>query len=459
MLDELMGKDRDCGPDEKRPSVKWDTPDTCKHFLCGFCPAELFTNTRSDLGMCHLSHDERARDSYKESSRFMKMGYEEDFLLFLQNCFKDVTRRIERNHQRLLLSEQNQKAQQVDNTENEEKMKELSGRITKMLEDIEELGNQGEVDQAQDMMKVCDKLKEEREALVVKKTGMIIQDQFAVQEKQMEVCEVCGAFLIVGDAQSRVDDHLSGKQHVGYARIKSTIAEMKEKLRKNREKERSEIDARRNRRRSRDRSDRRSSPRRNEKSRDVRKRSRDRKADRGRSSRERRNSRERKSSKERRNSRERRSSKERSARKRSRSRDRSRRSRERRGERKRSRERRNSRSRRSRSRDKKRARRSRSRDKKSSRHESDRRKEDRKDERSKKDESERDRREKEEKKAEKIERSTSKEEGEITSPKESPAVAKITSEQCENTNGATKEENGTHQHPAAEEAETQVKLN
>ena len=58
---------------------------------------------------------------------------------------------------------------------------------------------------------------------------MIMQDQFAVQEKQMEVCEVCGAFLIVGDAQSRVDDHLSGKQHVGYARIKATITEMKVK--------------------------------------------------------------------------------------------------------------------------------------------------------------------------------------------------------------------------------------
>lgn len=38
----------------------------------------------------------------------------------------------------------------------------------------------------------------------------------AAQEKQMEVCEVCGAFLIVGDAQQRIDDHLMGKQHVGY---------------------------------------------------------------------------------------------------------------------------------------------------------------------------------------------------------------------------------------------------
>lgn len=38
---------------------------------------------------------------------------------------------------------------------------------------------------------------------------------------------MCGAFLIVGDAQSRVDDHLMGKQHMGYAKIKSTVEELK----------------------------------------------------------------------------------------------------------------------------------------------------------------------------------------------------------------------------------------
>ena len=43
----------------------------------------------------------------------------------------------------------------------------------------------------------------------------------------MEVCDVCGAFLIIGDAQTRVDDHLQGKQHMGYAKIKSTIEELR----------------------------------------------------------------------------------------------------------------------------------------------------------------------------------------------------------------------------------------
>ena len=36
----------------------------------------------------------------------MKMGYEEDFLRFLQQCWQDVERRIRRNHQRLQLTEE-----------------------------------------------------------------------------------------------------------------------------------------------------------------------------------------------------------------------------------------------------------------------------------------------------------------------------------------------------------------
>lgn len=49
----------------------------------------------------------------------------------------------------------------------------------------------------------------------------------AAQEKQMEVCEVCGAFLIVGDAQQRIDDHLMGKQHMGFARLKAAVDEVR----------------------------------------------------------------------------------------------------------------------------------------------------------------------------------------------------------------------------------------
>lgn len=50
------------------------------------------------------------------------------------------------------------------------------------------------------------------------------------QLKQMEVCEVCGAFLIVGDAPQRQDEHLMGKQHAGYAQVRAEIERRKVKI-------------------------------------------------------------------------------------------------------------------------------------------------------------------------------------------------------------------------------------
>lgn len=61
--------------------------------------------------------------------------------------------------------------------------------------------------------------------------------EFTSTEKQMEVCEVCGAFLIVGDAQQRLEDHLTGKQHMGYSRLRRAVDEMYEKRRQEREEE------------------------------------------------------------------------------------------------------------------------------------------------------------------------------------------------------------------------------
>lgn len=66
-LDELMGKDRNllvccCGcdllvTDHLQPHEKkgrgphFTDSEVCKNYICGFCPSELFTNTKSDLGM------------------------------------------------------------------------------------------------------------------------------------------------------------------------------------------------------------------------------------------------------------------------------------------------------------------------------------------------------------------------------------------------------------------------
>lgn len=124
LLDELMGRDRNLAPDEKRSNVRWDHESVCKYYLCGFCPAELFTNTRSDLGPCEKIHDENLRKQYEKSSRFMKVGYERDFLRYLQSLLAEVERRIRRGHARLALSQNQQSSGAAGPTgKNEEKFR------------------------------------------------------------------------------------------------------------------------------------------------------------------------------------------------------------------------------------------------------------------------------------------------------------------------------------------------
>ena len=41
--------------------------------------------------------------------------------------------------------------------------------------------------------------------------------------KEMEVCATCGALLVIGDPHQRLDEHVSGKQHKGFAQIRSYL--------------------------------------------------------------------------------------------------------------------------------------------------------------------------------------------------------------------------------------------
>jgi hypothetical protein len=57
-LDELLGADRNLPRSERaKKRDNFDNHDVCKYFLVTFCPHELFTNTRSDIGRCKKRHD------------------------------------------------------------------------------------------------------------------------------------------------------------------------------------------------------------------------------------------------------------------------------------------------------------------------------------------------------------------------------------------------------------------
>ncbi|OWR44013.1 luc7-like protein 3 [Danaus plexippus] len=257
LLDELMGRHRNTNPNEKIKKPNWEDPEYCKYYMVKFCPHDLFVNTRADLGVCPKVHDDEVKDLFERAeSSYKKAQYVEEFLRFCRHMISDVERKIQKGKQRLELMNSKPEGPpmtQAQTEKNQEQVQLLSEKITALLREAEEAGSCGNVEQAQGLMKLCDRLKDEKEQLLKQQENShwsMTAELAAAQEKQMEVCPVCGAFLIVGDAQQRIDDHLSGKQHVGYYKLRQAYEEMNEA----REKEQQEKERRRREERERERS-------------------------------------------------------------------------------------------------------------------------------------------------------------------------------------------------------------
>jgi len=146
------------------------------------------------------------------------------------------------------------------------KMNAIDQKIQDFLQRMEKCGEEGKVDEAQALMKQVEILKVEKDLLknviylfiylylvscfffilfycfifmfifhlilffVFQLIKFLIHQQNAANgphEKKMEVCQTCGAFLVVGDTQKRTDSHIEGKQHSGYDTIRKTAEEFR----------------------------------------------------------------------------------------------------------------------------------------------------------------------------------------------------------------------------------------
>lgn len=229
MLDELMGPKRnvELGKDT---TVTFDDPDICKYYIVGFCPHDMFVNTKADLGACPRVHDDNLRLEYPKSDKFEKLGFEREFLKFLSRLDEDNQRRIRKNLEKLKASEENgQKKEDLRKLRDEQELARLDQEIKKAMAEAEKAGEEGLVSKCQELVDRTEQLEKQRAAIHERMNSNAPLpapiDESAI--KVMEVCEVCGSMLIKNDAQCRVEEHLSGKMHQGFSKIKVTIEELR----------------------------------------------------------------------------------------------------------------------------------------------------------------------------------------------------------------------------------------
>ncbi|KAF3335604.1 luc7-like protein 3 [Carex littledalei] len=228
LLDELMGAARNMTEDERKSyrEIKWDDREVCGPFMVRFCPHDLFVNTKSNLGtfislFCSFEKSPR-HDAFLPR-------FEADLAQFCEKLVTDLDKKVRRGRDRL--------AQELEvptptlSSEQSEQLALIEEKIKKLLEQIEELGEAGKVDEAEALMRKVDVLNAEKTAIIQPNSKM----SALIQEKKMELCETCGSFLVANDAADRAQSHVAGKQHIGYSMIRDFLANYKAAKEKARE--------------------------------------------------------------------------------------------------------------------------------------------------------------------------------------------------------------------------------
>ncbi|XP_034049849.1 putative RNA-binding protein Luc7-like 1 isoform X2 [Thalassophryne amazonica] len=260
LLDQLMGTARD--GDETRQRVKFTDDRVCKSHLLNCCPNDILSGTRMDLGECTKIHDLALRADYEIASKERDLFFELDAVEHLESFIADCDRRTELAKKRLAETQEEISAEVAAKAE---KVHELNEEIGKLLAKAEQLGAEGNVDEAQKILQEVEKVRTKKKDAEEEYRNSMPASSF--QQQKLRVCEVCSAYLGLHDNDRRLADHFGGKLHLGFIQIrekldqlKKTVADKQEKRNQERIKRREEREKEermRKRSRSRDRSDRR----------------------------------------------------------------------------------------------------------------------------------------------------------------------------------------------------------
>ncbi|QQP58408.1 Cisplatin resistance-associated overexpressed protein [Caligus rogercresseyi] len=201
MLDELMGRNRNVGPKESVREIHWSDSEVCRYYL-------------ADLGPCSKLHDEELKAQFLSASpeHYKKAQYVDDFLRFCARMLHELASRIKKAKERLSLTQREQQEQGEpeeelflggEAKERRHQSKSSPHVSTDSFEEAEAKGAPQAHGQSPARAGCL------RHAALPSEPSSL-SNSIMLQQKAMEVCDVCGAFLIVGDAQQRIDDHLLG---------------------------------------------------------------------------------------------------------------------------------------------------------------------------------------------------------------------------------------------------------
>ncbi|GAB7338167.1 hypothetical protein MBLNU457_4516t1 [Dothideomycetes sp. NU457] len=228
LLEQLMGDQLMSSGPSRAPQVSITDPKVCRSYIVGTCPHSLFTNTKNDLGICPRVHSEALKTQYENADEQQKQrwGFEFDYLRDMARYIDDCNRKIHQAQSRLEKTPDEIKQTNVLL----KRISEHSAAITNHLLEIQVLCSLSQINTAvtehfKMRQAMAQKNDAERELKALSDTSGPSGHQ------KLQVCDVCGAYLSRLDNDRRLADHFFGKMHLGYAQMRKTHDELKERLR------------------------------------------------------------------------------------------------------------------------------------------------------------------------------------------------------------------------------------
>uniref|UniRef100_A0A3Q3VVJ6 Uncharacterized protein n=1 Tax=Mola mola TaxID=94237 RepID=A0A3Q3VVJ6_MOLML len=200
-----------------------------------------------DLGECTKIHDLALRADYEIASKERDLFFELDAVDHLESFIADCDRRTELAKKRLAETQEEISAEVAA-----EKVHELNEEIGKLLAKAEQLGAEGNVDEAQKVLQEVEKVRTRKKDAEEEYRNSMPASSF--QQQKLRVCEVCSAYLGLHDNDRRLADHFGGKLHLGFIQIREKLDQLKVWSRSRDRRRRRSRSTSRDRRRSRSRS-------------------------------------------------------------------------------------------------------------------------------------------------------------------------------------------------------------
>ncbi|XP_056285507.1 putative RNA-binding protein Luc7-like 1 isoform X3 [Pseudoliparis swirei] len=208
--------------DETRQRVKYADERVCKSHLLNCCPHDILSGTRMDLGECTKIHDLALRADYEIASKDKDLFFELDAVDHLESFIADCDRRTELAKKRLAETQEEISAEVAAKAE---KVHELNEEIGKLLAKAEQLGAEGNVDEAQKVLQEVEKVRTKKKDAEEEYRNSMPASSF--QQQKLRVCEVCSAYLGLHDNDRRLADHFGGKLHLGFIQIREKLDQLK----------------------------------------------------------------------------------------------------------------------------------------------------------------------------------------------------------------------------------------